>query len=36
MPLHPFFVGTLYVPQARSRPDQPHPLINALLSAAKR
>jgi CTP synthase (UTP-ammonia lyase) len=22
LPLHPFFVGTLYVPQARSRPDQ--------------
>lgn len=36
LPLHPFFVGTLYVPQARSRPNQPHPLINAFLNAAKR
>lgn len=34
LPLHPFFVGTLYVPQARSRPDRPHPLINAFLNAA--
>ena len=33
---HPFFVGTLYVPQARSRPDQPHPLVNAFLLAAMR
>jgi CTP synthase (UTP-ammonia lyase) len=36
LPQHPFFVGTLYVPQARSRPEQPHPLINAFLRAAKR
>lgn len=33
---HPFFVGTLYVPQARSRPDQPHALVNAFLLAAIR
>lgn len=33
---HRFFVGTLFVPQARSQPDQPHPLINAFLLAAKR
>jgi CTP synthase (UTP-ammonia lyase) len=30
---HPFFVGTLFVPQARSTPEQPHPLISAFLSA---
>lgn len=36
LPRHPFFVGTLYVPQARSCPDRPHPLINAFLNAAKR
>jgi CTP synthase (UTP-ammonia lyase) len=31
---HRFFVGTLFVPQARSRPESPHPLINAFLLAA--
>ncbi|WP_404304925.1 CTP synthase C-terminal region-related (seleno)protein [Neorhodopirellula lusitana] len=36
IPQHPFFVGTLYVPQARSLPDRPHPLINAFLLAAQR
>lgn len=33
---HRFFVGTLFVPQARSRPDRPHPLITAFLLAAAR
>lgn len=33
---HRFFVGTLFVPQGRSRPDQPHPLITAFLLAAER
>jgi CTP synthase (UTP-ammonia lyase) len=32
---HPFFFGTLYVPQARSRPGLPHPLIAALADAAR-
>lgn len=32
---HRFFVGTLFVPQARSRPDHPHPLITAFLLAAE-
>ncbi|MEK6801380.1 MAG: CTP synthase [Nitrospirota bacterium] len=32
---HRFFVGTLFVPQARSRPDRPHPLITAFLLAAE-
>lgn len=31
-----FFVGTLFVPQAKSQPGRPHPLINAFLLAAKR
>ena len=34
LPSHPFFVGTLYVPQAKSRPNNPHPLINHFLMAA--
>jgi CTP synthase (UTP-ammonia lyase) len=32
---HPFFFGTLYVPQARSRPGQPHPLLVGLAAAAR-
>jgi CTP synthase (UTP-ammonia lyase) len=31
LPGHPFFVGTLYVPQARSTADAPHPLVSAFL-----
>ncbi len=27
VPEHPFFMGTLFVPQSRSKPDAPHPLI---------
>ncbi len=27
LPSHPFFVATLFVPQARSTADRPHPLI---------
>lgn len=30
---HPFFIGTLFVPQARSTPLTPHPLVNAFLLA---
>lgn len=33
-PGHPFFIGTLFVPQVRSTPQQPHPLVEAFLSAA--
>jgi len=29
-----FYIGTLYVPQMRSRPDEPHPLVASLLAAA--
>ncbi len=31
---HPFFVGTLFVPQARSLPGDPHPLVVELCRAA--
>ncbi len=30
-PEHPFFIGTLFVPQARSTPEKPHPLVTAFL-----
>ena len=30
---HPFFLGTLFVPQARSTASQPHPLVSAFLRA---
>ena len=32
---HPFFFATLYVPQARSRPGAPHPVIEGLVAAAR-
>ena len=31
---HPFFVATLFLPQLRSQPDAPHPLVLAFLAAA--
>jgi CTP synthase (UTP-ammonia lyase) len=34
LPGHPFFIGTLFVPQARSRPGAPHPLLSAFVRAA--
>ena len=34
IPAHPFFVGTLFMPQLDSAPDRPHPLITAFLKAA--
>jgi CTP synthase (UTP-ammonia lyase) len=36
LPAHPFFLGTLYVPQTRSTPAMPHPLVNAFLKAVCR
>lgn len=33
LPEHPFFIGTLFVPQARSRPNQPHPLVTAFIQS---
>ena len=34
LPDHPFYVATLFVPQLRSSPEHPHPLIVAFLEAA--
>ncbi|BAW95803.1 CTP synthase [[Synechococcus] sp. NIES-970] len=33
LPSHPFFIGTLFVPQAQSTPEAPHPLVTAFLKA---
>jgi CTP synthase (UTP-ammonia lyase) len=33
---HPFFVGTLFVPQFRSSSEQPHPLIMEFVRAAQK
>jgi len=30
---HPFFLGTLFVPQTRSTAEQPHPLVTAFMRA---
>ena len=32
-PDHPFFIGTLFVPQMRSTSEKPHPLVTAFLAA---
>lgn len=34
IPAHQFFIGTLFVPQVRSRPEEPHPLVLAFVEAA--
>jgi CTP synthase (UTP-ammonia lyase) len=34
LPSHPFFIGTLFVPQARSVKGNPHPMIVAFCRAA--
>jgi CTP synthase (UTP-ammonia lyase) len=34
LPSHPFFVGTLFVPQTRSLKGNPHPLVLAFCRAA--
>jgi CTP synthase (UTP-ammonia lyase) len=36
LPDHPFFLGTLFVPQTRSRPGTPHPLVGEFLRAVVR
>ncbi len=33
LPTHPFFIATLFVPQARSKEDLPHPLVTAFIKA---
>ena len=34
LPEHPFFMGTLFLPQSRSHPGNPHPIFTAFLQAA--
>ncbi len=34
LPTHPFYIATLFLPQVRSAPGEPHPLIVAYLRAA--
>ena len=36
LPSHPFYIGTLFVPQLRSTLARPHPLITAFVRAAVR
>jgi CTP synthase (UTP-ammonia lyase) len=36
IPAHPFFIGTLFQPQRRSREGKPHPLVVAFVEAASR
>ena len=31
---HPFYVATLFVPQMRSEPERPHPVVTAFVAAA--
>lgn len=35
LPDHPFFLAALFVPQARSTPDAPHPLLAGFTAAAQ-
>jgi CTP synthase (UTP-ammonia lyase) len=32
LPGHPFFLGTLFVPQLASQPDKPHPVVSGFIS----
>ncbi len=34
LPTHPFFIATLFLPQARSTAESPHPLIAGYAAAA--
>lgn len=33
---HPFFLATLFIPQVRSTPERPHPLVAGFAQAASR
>lgn len=33
---HPFFIGTQFHPEFKSRPDNPHPLFVGFIKAAKK
>jgi CTP synthase (UTP-ammonia lyase) len=35
LPGHPFFLGTLFVPQTNSTAEQPHPLVTAFMKAVQ-
>lgn len=35
IPLHPWFLGSQFHPEFKSRPNRPHPLFQGLISAAK-
>ena len=35
IPEHPFFVGSQFHPEFKSRPDDPHPLFHGFIAAAK-
>lgn len=35
LPGHPFYIGTLFVPQARSSREHPHPIIQGFIAATK-
>ena len=36
LPVHPFFIATLFLPQARSTAHHPHPLIAGFTAAVHR
>ncbi|MCI8413583.1 MAG: CTP synthase [Clostridia bacterium] len=35
LPDHPFYAGVMFRPEFKSRPDKPHPLITAFVTASK-
>jgi CTP synthase (UTP-ammonia lyase) len=36
LPNHPFFLATLFLPQAQSTPDRPHPLLVGYAAAVEK
>ena len=36
LPAHPFFLATLFLPQTRSAPGRPHPLLAGYAAAVRR
>ena len=34
-PEHPFFIGTLFVPQSKSKPEVPHPVVTTFLASLR-
>ena len=35
LPAHPWFLGSQFHPEFKSRPNRPHPLFRGLVAAAK-